>query len=101
MADLDLSAIADRVARMTYMHPPLLEEVEAFLARTKMGEAYFGKKAVGNSELVARLRAGGSVLVTTDEKVRAFMASNPVTPDALACVSDGNTIAAPAQTGAE
>ena len=72
-------------------HPTLLEAVEAYLALSKMGETYFGKKAVGNSELVPRLRAGGSVLVTTDEKVRRFMADNPpVSPEAVSC--PGNNV---------
>lgn len=56
-----------------------------------MGEAYFGKKAVGNSELVTRLRKGGSVLVTTDEKVRAFIMEHSPTDngsEVLACSDD-------------
>jgi len=36
----------------------LLTEIEAFLTETQMSPSYFGKRAVGNSELVVRLRAG-------------------------------------------
>lgn len=51
----------------------LLTEIEAFLAKTGMGAAYFGKVAVGNSELVKRLRDGGDVLSGTAARVRAFI----------------------------
>jgi hypothetical protein len=55
-------------------HPELLAEIEAFLAQKGMGESYFGKKATGNSEIVARLRNGGRVWPETEERVRTFIA---------------------------
>jgi hypothetical protein len=54
-------------------HPALLSQIEAFLADNPMGETYFGKKAVGNSELIARLRAGRFVSPATEKKVRSFI----------------------------
>lgn len=51
----------------------LLEEIEAFIGATGMGEAYFGQVAVGNSKLLPRLREGRSIQVETAEKVRAFI----------------------------
>ncbi len=62
-------------------HPSeiLLTEIEGFIAETGMGETYFGKVSVGNSELVPRLRERRkngmyrSVLFETAESVRAFM----------------------------
>jgi len=64
---------------MTYKttHSTLLKDIEAFLKSTAMGEAYFGKLAVGNSELVKRLRGGGRVWPETEGKARAYMAENP------------------------
>lgn len=56
---------------------PLLHEIEAFLGETQMSASYFGKRAVGNSELVARLRDGGDVTLRTAERVRLFMAESP------------------------
>ena len=53
--------------------PPILEEIDAFLAEVPMGESYFGKRAVGNSEIVARLRGGGRVWPETIDRLRAFM----------------------------
>lgn len=60
---------------MTYSNP-LLAEIEDFLSKTDMGETYFGKKSTGNSELVARLKAGGDVRMATAAKVRDFIKSN-------------------------
>ena len=55
--------------------PLILQEIEAFLAETGMGASYFGKVAVGNSELVGRLRSGNPVLNRTEDKVRGFIRS--------------------------
>lgn len=54
----------------------LLNEIKQFIARTNMGPSYFGKAACGNSELIRRLEAGGSVTLRTMERVRAFMAAH-------------------------
>lgn len=51
----------------------LLAEIDAFLGETGMGVAYFGKRSVGNSELVARLRAGRRCWPETAAKVRSFI----------------------------
>lgn len=53
--------------------PTLLQEIEAFLADQAMGASYFGKIAVGNSELVPRLRRGGRIWPETEAKARSFM----------------------------
>ncbi len=51
-----------------------LAEVEAFLARTKMGPTAFGRQALKNPGFVLNLRRGLSPSLTTVDKVRAFMA---------------------------
>jgi hypothetical protein len=51
----------------------LLAEIERFLADTGMGPSYFGKLAVGNSEIVSRLRANRRVYPETVAKARSFM----------------------------
>lgn len=58
-------------------HHPILSEIEAFIARTGMAETYFGKKSVNNSELVARLRAGGGIHFNTEARVRSFINNSP------------------------
>jgi len=62
-------------------HHPILREVEEYLAKTGMGETYFGKRAANNSELVARLRAGGSVHFKTEDSIRAFISKNSPSSD--------------------
>ena len=57
-------------------HPELLAELEAFLSATQMGASYFGKRATGNSEMVARLRNGGRVWPETEQQARDFMAAH-------------------------
>lgn len=56
-------------------HPELLSEIEAFLAESGMGETYFGKAAVGNSEVVPRIRKGGRVWPETENGLRSFIAN--------------------------
>lgn len=53
--------------------PTLLQEIEAFLTDQEMSASYFGKRAVGNSELVPRLRRGGRIWPETEAKARSFM----------------------------
>ena len=56
-------------------HQHILPEIESFLSETGMGESYFGKKAVGNSELVDRLRNGRRIWPDTEDRVRDFIQS--------------------------
>lgn len=58
----------------------LLADIESFLTRTNMGAAYMGKAAVGNSELVHRLRRGGRVWPETEARLREFMAARIAGP---------------------
>lgn len=54
----------------------LLGEIRRFLTASGMSPSYFGKRVVGNSEIVSRLEAGGSVTLNTAAKVRAYIAAN-------------------------
>lgn len=56
------------------MNGPLLAKIESFLADTGMGETYFGVKAVGNSELVGRLRQGRHIYTDTERAVLEYIA---------------------------
>lgn len=60
----------------TPQNPDILNRIEAFLSETGMSASYFGKKAVGNSELVTRLRNGGDVQTKTVSKILAFITDN-------------------------
>lgn len=56
-------------------HPQLMAEIEAFLTETGMGASYFGKAAVRNSEVVARLRSGRRVWPETEAALAKFIAA--------------------------
>lgn len=52
----------------------LLQEIDAFRARTGMAETRFGRLALNDGHFLRRLRGGGNVTVRTLDRVRAFMA---------------------------
>ena len=52
----------------------LIDEIEAFLERTKMSATAFGKIALNDPPFVQQVRDGRDVKWSTVEKVRAFMA---------------------------
>lgn len=56
-------------------HESLLEEIDGFLAESGMGQSYFGKKAVGNSEIVQRLRDNRRCWPDTEERIRVFISA--------------------------
>lgn len=51
----------------------LLTDIQDFIRTTGMGPSYFGKASCGNSELVERLEKGGTVTLTTADRVRTFI----------------------------
>ena len=68
-----MSSLEDMLRLMTQPQNDLLTDICSFLALTGMGESYFGKRSVGNSELVSRLRKGRPVLNETERRAREFM----------------------------
>jgi hypothetical protein len=61
------------------MEQALLQEIRDFLKSSKMGPSYFGKRACGNSEVIARLESGKTVTLRTSVRIRTFISehSNP------------------------
>lgn len=51
----------------------LLQDIDRFLAASRMKETTFGRKAVNDGKLVGRLRAGGTVTLPVAEKIHSFM----------------------------
>ena len=51
----------------------LRDEISSFLEETGMSPTYFGKCAVGNSELVSRLERGRSIELSTAERIKKFI----------------------------
>lgn len=58
----------------------LLAEITAFLRRHRMAESTFGRKAVNDGKLLARLRSKGSVTLEKAAQIRRFIARQPSRP---------------------
>lgn len=56
------------------VHIDLVAKIDAFLSESGMSASYFGKLATGNSEVVARLKAGRSITGRTEARISAFIA---------------------------
>ena len=54
----------------------LLEDIEAFLAASKMAESTFGRGAVNDGNFMAQFRNGRRVWPETESRIREFMAAN-------------------------
>ncbi|WP_173087290.1 hypothetical protein [Devosia sp. 1635] len=51
----------------------LLTRIEAHCARESIAESTFGRLAVNDGKLVARLRAGGSINLRTFSAIQTFL----------------------------
>ena len=54
----------------------LLQEISDYCRQTGLAESTFGRRAVNDGKLAARLRNGGRITTETLDRIRAFMASN-------------------------
>ncbi len=59
----------------------LLQEISAFCRQTGLAESTFGRRAVNDGKLAARLRNGGRVTTETVDRIRAFMENNRTSPE--------------------
>lgn len=51
----------------------LLDDINTFLSQVSMGRTYFGKRAAGNSNVVAQLERGGTIEIKTANRLIQFM----------------------------
>src|SRR5271169_5191056 len=54
----------------------LLEEISEFCRASGLAESTFGRAAINDGKLVARLRNGGRITTDTLDRLRSFMADN-------------------------
>ena len=54
----------------------LLTEISDYCRQTGLAESTFGRRAVNDGKLAARLRNGGRITTETLDRIRAFMDSN-------------------------
>ncbi|MGA8992162.1 MAG: hypothetical protein WB500_17580, partial [Rhodoplanes sp.] len=60
----------------------LLQEISAYCRQTGLAESTFGRRAVNDGKLAARLRNGGRVTTDTVDRIRAFIENNRGSPEA-------------------
>src|SRR5579863_7825558 len=56
----------------------LLTEISDYCRRTGLAESTFGRRAVNDGKLAARLRNGGRITTDTLDRIHGFMAANPM-----------------------
>ena len=57
------------------MNEQIIQEITVFCREAGLAESTFGRRAVNDGKLTARLRNGGRVTTETVDRIRAFMAS--------------------------
>ena len=55
----------------------LLQEISDYCRHTGLAESTFGRRAVNDGKLTARLRNGGRITTDTLDRIHGFMAANP------------------------
>ncbi|MGB3745717.1 MAG: hypothetical protein WBD11_14530, partial [Xanthobacteraceae bacterium] len=55
----------------------LLQEISDYCRRTGLAESTFGRRAVNDGKLTARLRNGGRITTDTLDRIQGFMAAHP------------------------
>lgn len=55
------------------MADPLLAQIEKFLKRRGVAASTFGREVMGDPGLVAQMRAGRSVTLRTEKKIRGYL----------------------------
>jgi len=58
------------------MNDAILREISDFCRETGLAESTFGRRAVNDGKLAARLRNGGRITTDTLDRIRAFMQAN-------------------------
>src|SRR5262245_10540186 len=57
-------------------HQDLLQEISDYCRKTGLAESTFGRRAVNDGKLAARLRNGGRITTYTLDRIRSFMDDN-------------------------
>src|SRR5580765_5117611 len=64
----------------------LLQEISDYCRRTGLAESTFGRRAVNDGKLTARLRNGGRITTDTLDRIHGFMAAHPAHTDRPAII---------------
>ena len=64
----------------------LLQEIADYCRHSGLAESTFGRRAVNDGKLTARLRNGGRITTETLDRIRGFMQNNRAAPIARPAV---------------
>src|SRR6201997_5473059 len=64
----------------------LLQEISDYCRHTGLAESTFGRRAVNDGKLTARLRNGGRITTDTLDRIHGFMAAHPAQTDRPAII---------------
>src|SRR6516162_8938271 len=64
----------------------LLQQISDYCRRTGLAESTFGRRAVNDGKLTARLRNGGRITTDTLDRIHGFMAAHPAQSDRPAII---------------
>ena len=64
----------------------LLQEIADYCRHSGLAESTFGRRAVNDGKLTARLRNGGRITTETLDRIRDFMESNQASPARAAVI---------------
>ena len=73
----------------------LLQEISDYCRQTGLAESTFGRRAVNDGKLAARLRNGGRITTDTLDRIHGFMAANPAQEPAPCASSSAHENARP------
>ena len=59
----------------------LLAEISNYCRQAGLAESTFGRRAVNDGKLAARLRNGGRITTDTLDRIQGFMAAHPAQGD--------------------
>jgi len=78
----------------------LLQEISDYCRQTGLAESTFGRRAVNDGKLAARLRNGGRITTDTLDRIRSFMATNRAVAARPAVIERTAPLPAPRSGGA-
>src|ERR1700735_2400886 len=65
----------------------LLQEISDYCRQTGLAESTFGRRAVNDGKLAARLRNGGRITTDTLDRIHGFMSAHPAASERPAIIA--------------
>src|SRR5258708_4605113 len=90
------AAHAPGIRRRSMNAQELLQEISDYCRQAGLAESTFGRRAVNDGKLTARLRNGGRITTETLDRIRAFMhARRGTLPSPRSTIIEGTSMPRP------